>query len=58
MQPGQAVRIPEGPFAGYQAVFDCYLAGHQRVRVLLKLLHRQQMPLELPAEEVQPMKQM
>jgi transcriptional antiterminator RfaH len=49
MKPGQAVEIMEGPFAGYEAVFDAHLSGNARVRVLLKLLKSQQLPVEMPA---------
>jgi transcriptional antiterminator RfaH len=48
VKPGDAVRIQDGPFAGYQAVFDVRLPGSERVRVFLSLLE-QQMKLELPA---------
>ena len=47
--PGQEVEIVEGPFEGYEAVFNGYLSGSARVRVLLKLLKSQQMPVEMPA---------
>jgi transcription elongation factor/antiterminator RfaH len=38
---GQPVRILQGPFAGYEAIFDSSLSGSQRVRVFLHLLSRQ-----------------
>jgi len=40
--PGDKVIIQSGPFAGYQAVFDSYLPGHERVRVLLRMLQDRQ----------------
>jgi transcriptional antiterminator RfaH len=49
MTQGQEVEIMEGPFAGYEAVIDAHLSGSARVRVLLKLLKSQQMPVEMPA---------
>jgi transcriptional antiterminator RfaH len=49
IQRGETVLIQDGPFAGYQAVFDAQVAGNERVRVLLKLLKAQQMKLDLPA---------
>ena len=54
LQPGDEVRINEGPFQGYQAIFDSTLPGNVRVRVLLELLgsHRQ-VPLELDAGSIQ-----
>ncbi len=38
LQPGDRVRIVEGPLAGYEALFDLRLNGSQRVQVLLDLL--------------------
>jgi transcriptional antiterminator RfaH len=48
LKPGDVVRIQDGPFAGYEAIFDVRLTGSERVRVFLSLLE-QQMRLELPA---------
>jgi transcriptional antiterminator RfaH len=53
---GDLVRICEGPFAGYQALFDIHLSGGERVRVLLSLLDRQQLPLEVPASLIESIK--
>ena len=50
---GETVLILDGPFAGYEAIFDARLPGNERVRVLLKLLNRQQVPLVLPTGQVQ-----
>jgi hypothetical protein len=41
------------PFAGYEAIFDMRVSGTERVRVLLKLLSRQEVPLELSAGQIQ-----
>lgn len=41
LQPGDRVRIMEGPLAGYEAIFDTYLSGNERVKVLLEMLGRQ-----------------
>ncbi|NDJ76746.1 MAG: hypothetical protein GYB65_10850 [Chloroflexi bacterium] len=40
LQPGDPVRIVDGPFAGYEAIFDVRLSGNQRVQVLLDMLKR------------------
>jgi len=40
LQPGDAVRITQGPFAGYEAIFDARLSGAERVQVLLTMLGR------------------
>jgi len=57
LQRGDPVVIREGPFAGYQAIFDARLSGDERVRVLLSLLSRQQLPLELPGAYIARQKQ-
>jgi transcription antitermination factor NusG len=48
LKAGDAVTIQDGPFAGYEAVFDTRLSGTQRVVVLLKLLQAERVRLELP----------
>lgn len=53
IQPGETVVIQEGPFAGYEAVFDAQLSDSERVRVFLKLLQRRQMAVELPVGQIQ-----
>ena len=49
---GEEVMIEAGPFTGYKALFDSRLHGNERVRVLLKLLGNQQIPLELPTGQI------
>lgn len=44
---GELVKIHSGPFAGYNAIFDTHISGHERVRVLLKLLQNRQVGVEL-----------
>jgi transcription antitermination factor NusG len=53
LQPGDRVRIVEGPLAGYEAIFDAHVSGEQRVRVLLAFLSSQPQPVELDAGHVQ-----
>ncbi len=52
IQKGETVEITDGPFAGYQAIFDARVAGNERVRVLLKLLQAQTLKVELPAAQI------
>ncbi|MCS6907495.1 MAG: transcription termination/antitermination NusG family protein [Anaerolineales bacterium] len=48
LKPGDPVYIRQGPFAGYEAIFDTRIPGSERVRVLLKWLSDQrQVPIEL-----------
>ena len=54
LKTGQTVVIHDGPFRGYEAIFDHRLPGTERVHVLLKLLRSRQMPIELPVGHVRP----
>jgi transcriptional antiterminator RfaH len=56
-QPGDRVRIQEGPFRGYEAILDVRLPGEERARVLVKFLNRPHLRLELPEGQIQPIKQ-
>ncbi len=49
LSPGDRVWIEAGPLSGYEAVFDARLRGSERVRVLLKMLSDQYVPVELSA---------
>jgi transcriptional antiterminator RfaH len=49
---GDVVAIQWGPFAGYEAVFDTFLPGRDRVKVLLKMLESHQMQIELPIQQI------
>ncbi len=53
LSPGDKVTISDGPFSGYEAIFDARVDGSERVRVLLELLNDQrQVPLELDAGQI------
>ena len=53
LKQGDTIVIQEGPFAGYEAIFNVSLPGSERVKVLLKLMNDQrQVPLEIPASQV------
>jgi transcriptional antiterminator RfaH len=52
INPGERVVIQDGPFAGYEAIFDLRLDGKERVRVLLQMLTRRTVPLELSAGQI------
>ena len=47
LKSGEIVAITNGPFAGYSAIFDSYSPGHERVRVLLQMLHDRQVCVTL-----------
>src|SRR5262245_44246447 len=38
LKSGDVVTIQDGPFAGYEAIFDTQIPGRERVRVLLNYL--------------------
>lgn len=50
--PGDKVIIQSGPFAGYQAIFDSYVPGHERVQVLLQMLQDRKIKLDLDGVSV------
>jgi transcriptional antiterminator RfaH len=53
LSQGDKVLISDGPFAGYEAIFDARIPGSERVRVLLQLLNNQrQVPLEINAGQI------
>jgi hypothetical protein len=39
-------------FAGYEAIFDARLPGHDRVRVLLNLLENRQFRMVVPTAQI------
>jgi transcriptional antiterminator RfaH len=53
LSQGEIVTIQAGPFAGHEAIFDARISGDERVRVLLKLINKQQIPLDLPSGQIQ-----
>jgi transcriptional antiterminator RfaH len=52
LNPGDSVTVLDGPFAGYEAIFDVRLSGNDRVRVLLNFLHARQVPVELHGGQI------
>jgi transcriptional antiterminator RfaH len=57
LKPGDTIIIRDGPFKGYEAIFDSRLPGDMRVRVLLELLQGRQLRVELPAGQIEQIKQ-
>jgi transcriptional antiterminator RfaH len=53
LRPGETVWISNGPFQGYEAIFDGRLPGSERVRVLLEFLgNRRKVPVVLDASQI------
>ena len=53
LKHGDSVIVRGGPFEGYKAIFDARLPGHERVRVLVKLLQMRDVPVELPLSQIE-----
>ncbi len=54
LKPGDKVWISDGPFYGYEAIFDARVPGSERVRVLLEFLgNRRQVALVIEASQIQ-----
>lgn len=49
---GDFVKIVDGPFQDYHALFDMHLSSKDRVRVLLQLIGDNKMPLVLNIEQL------
>ncbi len=57
LEAGDKVRIHDGPFSGYEAVFDTQLPGQERVRVFLQLVSDlRQIPVELQTSQIRKLK--
>jgi len=56
LEPGDKVRIVEGPFAGYEAIFDMRVPGKDRVQVLLSFLSQYPQPVEIDPESIKKIK--
>ena len=54
IQRGDIVSIQDGPFAGYEGIFNTHLPGRDRAEVLLRMLEGSQLRVELPLEQIVP----
>ena len=52
LKPGDIVSIQDGPFAGYEGIFDGQISGRERVRVLLSFLQNRKVPVELRESQI------
>ena len=54
LQAGNLVWIRDGPFRGFEAIFDVRLPGNERVRVLLEFLgNKRRVPLILDSGQIE-----
>jgi len=54
LRSGDCVRVTEGPFRGFDAVFERYLSGVDRVAILLSSLERLAPRVVLPMRALEP----
>jgi len=52
MGSGDKVRVVEGPFRGFEAIFERYLSGAERVAILLSTIEASGIRMVLPASSV------
>ena len=53
LKPGDVVWINDGPFNGFEAIFDARLPGSERVRVLIEFLgNKRKVPITLLTRQV------
>lgn len=53
LSSGDLVTVTDGPFAGYEAIFDTRISGSERVRVLLKMLVDRTIPIEMNVGQIE-----
>lgn len=56
MKSGSAVVITNGPFTGYEGIFDSRLDDKERVKVLLNLVDNKRIQLKMDIGHLQPLK--
>ena len=49
---GDRLRVVEGPFRGFEAIFERYLSGAERIAILLNAIDAQGLRVVLPASAV------
>jgi len=53
LKAGEILEVTSEPFAGYRAIFDTHLPGHERVRVLLQILQDRKIRVALPLRQLE-----
>lgn len=53
LQRGDRIRVINGPFKGYEAIFDAHLSGKDRVQVLLAFLNQHPRRLRMSVHDVE-----
>ncbi|MGD8458446.1 MAG: transcription termination/antitermination NusG family protein [Anaerolineales bacterium] len=52
LQEGVPIRVMDGPFRGYEGIFDKYLDGSERVKVLLQFMCDRHVPIEMHMNQI------
>ena len=52
LKRGDRVKILDGPFSGYEAIYDTGINGSQRAKVLLKMLNDRSLAVEVFGSEI------
>lgn len=55
---GERVIVHSGIFAGYEAIFESFLPGSERVRLLLQWLKNRYVQVEIPSSQVEKVAQL
>lgn len=53
IQSGSPISVEYGPFEGYEGIFDTHIKGSDRVRILLKMLSNNYVPVEIESSHIQ-----
>ena len=54
-QHGERIQVIEGPFEGYEGIFDTTISGTERVRLLLGLMRGTSFKVEMDVDNIQKM---
>jgi transcriptional antiterminator RfaH len=52
-ETGDRVIVRDGMFEGYRGIFDTYLSGNERARILIEMLNARFVPLEIDIKQVE-----
>lgn len=47
LETGDQITVVDGPFQGYDGIFDLRLEGSERVRIFLNMINKAQLPIQM-----------
>jgi len=53
IKPGTPIIVTDGPFQGYEGIFDSMLDENERVKVLLELIDQRKIPIQMDHGQIQ-----